>query len=91
MMNFYLNNFKKDKETKEREEMLKLVALAYKQWKERESLFQDVIDPDLIDYAIYQMEASRLKYIYLLKKFREEEVKKDIREDNLEDPSLNHG
>lgn len=79
MMKF---NLGKDKEVGEREEMLKLVALAFKQWKERERMFESVTDPDLVDYAIYQMEASRLKYIYLLKKMR--------KEDQAEETSLDH-
>lgn len=81
-------NIKKDKEVQEKEEMLKIIASAHKQWKEKESLFQTVTDPDLVDYAIYQMEASRLKYIYLLKKMRKEESKEA---DDSRDNSLNHG
>lgn len=56
----------------EREEALENIRLAHQQWKDRERFFQEVTDPDLIDYAIFQLEASRLKYIYLLKKIRKE-------------------
>lgn len=56
----------------EREEILENIRLAHKQWKDREKFFQEVSEPDLVDYAIFQLEASRLKYIYLLKKFRKE-------------------
>lgn len=86
MIKFNFDNFKKDKGTLQREEMLKLVAEAFKQWKERESIFQNATDPDLVDYSIYQMEAARLKYIYLLKKFREEEPGG---RENPEGPALN--
>ena len=77
---------KKDKEVSESEEMLKLVALAFKEWKERESFFEAVDDPELVDYAIYQMEASRLKYVYLLNKLRK---KQENEEDNENETSLN--
>lgn len=77
---------KKDKEVLESEEMLKNVALAFKEWKERESLFENIDDPELVDYAIYQMEASRLKYVYLLNKLRKIEVKEEY---NEKETSLN--
>ena len=70
MMKFKLD---KDKEVLEKEETLKIVALAFKEWKERELFFETVEDPEMVDYAIYQMEASRLKYIYFLNKLRKEE------------------
>ena len=77
---------KKDKKVLESEEMLKLVALAFKEWKERENLFENIDDPELVDYAIYQMEASRLKYVYLLNKLRK---KQENEEDNENETSLN--
>lgn len=76
---------KKDKEIKEKDEFLKIVALAFKEWKEKERMFEMVSDPELVDYVIYQMEASRLKYIYLLNKLRQEEEYKE------KENSLNHG
>ena len=36
----------------------------------RENFFNNVNDPDLVDYAIYDVEAARRKYQYLLKKAR---------------------
>lgn len=78
---------KKDKEVLESEEMLKLVARAFKEWKERESFFEAVDEPELVDYAIYQMEASRLKYIYLLNKLRKDQEKE---EDDEKQASLNN-
>lgn len=68
-----LNFREKDKE---REESLENIRLAHKQWKAKELYFQEVTDPDLVDYAIFELEASKLKYIYLLKK-----LKNDMREE----------
>ena len=84
MMKFMVG---RDKEILEKEEILKVVALAFEEWKERELFFETVEDPKLVDYAIYQMEASRLKYIYFLNKLREEAEKEDY---NEEEASLNH-
>ena len=88
MMNIMKFMEKRDKEVIQREESLKLVALAFEEWKEREEFFEAVEEPELVDYAIYQMEASRLKYIYLLNKLRKE-VERE--EDNEERSSLNLG
>jgi len=47
------------------------VRRAYSQWQAAENYFDSVDDPDLIDFAIYDMEAAKKKYVYLLKKARE--------------------
>lgn len=74
MMNFKFNKDKKDDKDdkeKDRDELLKTISLAHSEWKDKENFFEAVTDPDLIDYAIYEIEASRRKYIYLLKKMKE--------------------
>ncbi len=43
---------------------------AKNEWIQAQNFFQNVTDPDLIDYAIYLMEASEAKYSYLLKRAR---------------------
>lgn len=64
-------SFKKKEKDYSRDDMLENLRLAHKEWRDKESFFQVATDPDLIDYAIYDMEASKLKYIYLLKKMKE--------------------
>lgn len=71
MMNFV----NKDKE---RDEMLENIRLAHKQWEDKVNFFESVTDPDLIDYAIFEMEASKLKYMYLLKKYKNREADEEI-------------
>lgn len=51
-----------------------LVAKAHDEWVQSKNFFQEVNDPDLIDHAVYAMEAAERKYIYLLKKARKEKV-----------------
>lgn len=56
---------------REEDELLRILREAHSEWKSAELYFQTVTEPDLIDYAIYEMEAARTKYIYLLKQARE--------------------
>ncbi|QSZ27406.1 DUF2508 family protein [Aceticella autotrophica] len=42
-----------------------------RQIKDAEIYFQNVTDPDLIDQAIYNLESLKKKYIYLIKKAKE--------------------
>lgn len=43
------------------------VAAALREWHAAEQHFQSVSDPELVDHAIFSLEAARRKYIYLLK------------------------
>lgn len=60
------------KTKKEEDEKLRLLREAHKEWKTKEEYFNHVVDFDLVDYAIYDAQASKLKYMYLLKKIKEE-------------------
>ncbi|SHH46987.1 Protein of unknown function [Caloranaerobacter azorensis DSM 13643] len=57
------------------EEFFKALKDAHFEWKKAECYFQNVTDPDLIDFAIYNMEAAKIKYIYLLKEARRKGIK----------------
>ncbi len=48
------------------------IAAALAQWKAAERYFESVQESDLMDYAIYQMEAARRKYILLLRRYNQE-------------------
>lgn len=43
------------------------VQAALQEWKDATRYFESVRDPELIDYAVYGMEAARRKYMFLLK------------------------
>ncbi len=64
------------KEKNEDEELLENLKQAKEDWKEKERYFNSVTEPDLIDYAIYDMEASKKKYTYFLKIAREKGISK---------------
>ncbi len=44
------------------------VAKALREWQDAVRYFENVKDPDLVDFAIYEMEAARRKYMFLLKR-----------------------
>lgn len=46
---------------------VRLVNQAKEDWKNAQNYFENVTNPDLIDLAIYRMEAARVYYMYLIK------------------------
>ncbi len=48
------------------------VEQARLEWQGARARFDQISDPDLIDHAIYNIEAAERRYIYLLKKAKEE-------------------
>lgn len=51
-----------------------LVELARRDWEQAKALFEEVSEPEMVDHAIYAIEAAERKYIYLLKRAKEERV-----------------
>ena len=43
------------------------VQHALEDWKKATAYFESVSDPELVDYAVYDMEAAKQRYIYLLR------------------------
>jgi len=54
------------------EKYWRLVEEAKKDWQEARAYFNSVTDPELVDHAIYALGAAEKRYVYLLKKAREE-------------------
>lgn len=42
---------------------------ALAQWKTAERYFESVQDADLMEFAVYEMEAARRKYVLLLRRY----------------------
>lgn len=53
------------------EELYLTVERARQEWDAARKFFDSVIDADLIDHAIYAMNAAEKKYLFLLKKARD--------------------
>lgn len=54
--------------TKSARGMREDVAKALRAWQDAVRYFENVKDPELVDFAIYEMEAARRKYMFLLKR-----------------------
>lgn len=59
----------------EEEKVLENLKEARDEWKSKEIYFETVTDPDLVDHAIYELKASKIKYAYLLKKVKENNIR----------------
>ncbi len=68
----------KNREMGENEELAQCITEAYEEWQSAENLFHSVSDPDLIDHAIYKLEASKARYVYLLKQAKAEGIRTDL-------------
>jgi len=55
-------------------QLLRTLEGAKQEWKDADNYFNEVTDPDLIEYATYLIETTRRKYVYLIKKAKEMEV-----------------
>ena len=67
-----------DTEQSDPKSMLSITEIAdqaRRDWIDAQRYFNTVTDPDLIDYALYNIKACERKYIYLLKKIRAEGLK----------------
>lgn len=48
------------------------IEAALAQWKAAEQYFESVQETDLMEFAIYEMEAARRKYVLLLRRYSQE-------------------
>ncbi len=78
LSNFYARVIVGEDMRTEEDKMLENIRQAHEDWRNAESYFQTVTDPDLIDYAIYRVEASRTRYTYLMKLAREMGVRGNV-------------
>ncbi|SHK60144.1 YaaL family protein [Paramaledivibacter caminithermalis] len=62
----------------EDEQILENLRMAHEDWKNAEKFFENVTDPDLIDHAIYRIEAAKTRYTYLLKLAKEMNIHEDF-------------
>lgn len=47
------------------------VEAAHREWLAAQQYFQSVSEPDLVDHAIYALEAAQRKYMYLFRQLRD--------------------
>ena len=63
--------FMRNKENRQ-DQRAEQVLKAMEQWQKAQRYFESVSDTDLVDYAIYEAEAARRKYMLLLKRYAKE-------------------
>jgi len=63
--------FMRNKENQQ-DQRAQQVLRAMEQWQVAQRYFESVSDTDLVDYAIYEAEAARRKYMLLLKRYAQE-------------------
>ena len=68
----------------ESEKIIKEIKQAQNDIKNAENFFQNVTDIELIDVAIYELEAKKSKYQYLIKIAQEKGIKRSIKESLIE-------
>ncbi|MDF2548673.1 YaaL family protein [Anaerosolibacter sp.] len=78
LSNFYSRVIVGEDMRTDEDKMLEHIRQAHDDWRNAESYFQTVTDPDLIDYAIYRVEAARTRYTYLMKLAREMGVRSNF-------------
>ncbi len=67
-----LDSFKSQKSQDAKNDLYANLESAKKEWEEAKNIFENVSEPDLVDYAIYNVEAAERKYVYLLRQIKNE-------------------
>lgn len=71
---FYLKNIANSIKVQETEDSMdsiyNSIKNAKKNWEDAKNVFENVTNPDLIDYAIYNVDATEKRYTYLLKQIK---------------------
>lgn len=64
-------------EDSEKREYLEKVWLAWQEWQEAINLFENALEPELVEYAVYNMEAKRRHYMFMMK-YAKEHLKLEV-------------
>jgi diacylglycerol kinase len=67
IISYLLNNLQGIREKDENEEFLKIISIAKQEMLDAQCYFDNVTEPELVDHAIYKMDAAKSQYVYLLK------------------------
>lgn len=70
--NFKIQKNANDKNANDKNDLYINLENAKKEWEEAKNIFENVSEPDLVDYAIYSVEAAEKKYVYLLRQIKNE-------------------
>ena len=65
-----IENFLRQKKADNKNDIYINIENAKREWEDAKNIFENVSQPDLVDYAIYKVEAAEKKYIYLLRQVK---------------------
>ncbi len=65
---------------KDKQKLIREIRRAQIDVETAEHFFQFVSDPELVDVAIYELEAKKSKYRYLLRMAKKKGIKKSLKE-----------
>jgi len=58
-------------EDKEKRDYLEQVWLAWQEWQGAINLFENALEPEMVEFAVYNMEAKRRQYMFMVKYAKE--------------------
>jgi hypothetical protein len=47
------------------------IRSAYREWEDAKNFFDYVSEPELVDYAVYAIEAAKRRFLYMLRQCRQ--------------------
>lgn len=71
IVSYIMDSLQGRKAKDENEDFIKTIYKAKQEMLDTQNYFDSVTEPELIDHAIYRMEAARSQYVYLLKLAKE--------------------
>lgn len=66
LLAFFGGKKTEEEHTEDKQELVDSVHAARQEWQAAQTYFENVSEPELVDYAIYKLETARRKYMYLL-------------------------
>ncbi|MGL5507447.1 MAG: DUF2508 family protein [Paraclostridium sp.] len=75
-----MSRVKRNDNDRDRENIIKEIKAAQLEIRIAESFFDFVSDPELIDVAIYDLEAKKSRYSYLIRMAKEKGVKNSLKD-----------
>ena len=67
---FLLKDIVHNGQSEENYDIYESIKKAKKDWDNAKNIFENVTNPDLVDYAIYNVDAAEKRYMYLLKQIK---------------------
>lgn len=79
LMNYLFNNLQGTGVMDEDEEFIRIISIARQEMLDAQCYFDNVTAPELVDHAIYKMEATKAQYVYLLRLAKDKGLRVNIK------------